>query len=243
MTDLQLAKLLGEIDEELIMLPESEKRTASAGSAPRFLRYAAAVAAALFLAFIITTTAAEAAGIRVIQPFFSWIGSFLRIDYSGGLESHEDAPEITADPSERPKASSTPVERVIFKSEEELKARVGNTIRFPEDVEGLEFVSANCAFSGKLATIITEYTLDGKEIRVDSKKHFAELGTEYSTWSLWLNGVYKHEQKEIEGVSCTLAYGRPWNYISMDYDYVLYLIAGKTDMTVIERIAASIITD
>jgi hypothetical protein len=89
MTDIEFAKLLGEIDEELIWecrpnladrAPKKPRRTL-----PRFLSRAASVAAAAVLALFISTATAEAAGVRAVTPFARWPGSTLRLDYSAGL--------------------------------------------------------------------------------------------------------------------------------------------------------------
>ena len=245
MTDIEFAKLLGEIDEELIWecrpnltdrAPKKPRRTL-----PRFLSRAAAVAAAAVLALFISTATAEAAGVRVVTPFVSWTGSALRLDYSAGLDQHEDAPEITADPSHKPVVSSIPSERIRFTSEEEFKARVGNMIRLPGEELGLEFVEAKGAFSGDLASISAKYTLNGYEIRISSSLHHGIIGTEYSARTLLLDGVYKYEIKEIAGVACDLAYGAPWDYVSIVVGNESYLVFGDCGMTALETIAASML--
>ncbi len=241
MTDIEFAKLLGEIDDELIMLPFRDRKHSEKRSIPRFLSRAASVAAAAVLALFISTATAEAAGVRVVKPFVSWTGSTLRLDYSAGLDRHEDAPEITADPSNKPVVSSIPSERIRFTSEEEFKARVGNMIRLPGEESGLEFVSAKGAFREDTAIITSNYMFRGKTIKIDSKVHGGIIGTEYSAKTLVLSDVSRYEQKEIAGIECTLAYGAPWNYVSIVIENQSYLVFGEAEMSVLEAIAASML--
>jgi hypothetical protein len=238
----ELAELIGSItDESLIVLPFKDRKHSGKRTVPRFLSRAASVAAAAVLALFISTATAEAAGVRVVTPFVSWTGSTLRLDYSAGLDQHEDAPEITADPSHKPVVSSIPSERIRFTSEEEFKARVGNMIRLPGEGLGLEFVEAKGAFSGDLASISAKYTLNGYEITISSSLHHGIIGTEYSARTLLLDGVYKYEIKEIAGVACDLAYGAPWDYVSIVVGNESYLVFGDCGMTELETIAASML--
>ena len=238
----ELAELIGSItDESLIMLPFRDRKHSEKRSIPLFLSRAASVAAAAVLALFISTATAEAAGVRVVTPFVSWTGSTLRLDYSAGLDQHEDAPEITADPSHKPVVSSIPSERVRFTSEEEFKARVGNMIRLPGEGLGLEFVSAEGSLGKETGVISAFYTLEGKEIDIDFTYHSVMLGDEYSSRTLLINGVSRYENKEIAGIECTLAYAAPWNYISVVIGNESYLISGEVEMAVLETIAASIL--
>ncbi len=236
----------GIMDEDLILIGLQRPSSHDAGRSRRidlsgFLRRAASVAAAAVLALFISTATAEAAGVRVVTPFVSWTGSALRLDYSAGLDQHEDAPEITADPSHKPVVSSIPSERIRFASEEEFKARVGNMIRLPGEESGLEFVSAKGAFREDTAIITSNYMFRGKTIKIDSKVHGGIIGTEYSARTLVLSDVSRYEQKEIAGIECTLAYGAPWNYVSIVIENQSYLISGEVEMSVLEAIAASML--
>ncbi len=247
MTDIEFAKLLGEIDEELIWecrpnltdrAPQKPRRTV-----PRFLSRAASVAAAAVLALFISTATAEAAGVRVVTPFVSRTGSALRLDYSAGLDQHADAPEITASPSEKARVSHIPSERIRFASEEEFKARVGNMIRLPGEESGLEFVSAEGSLGKETGVISAFYTLEGKEIDIDFTYHSVMLGDEYSSRTLLINGVSRYENKEIAGIECTLAYAAPWNYISVVIGNESYLISGEVEMAVLETVAGSMFAE
>ena len=245
MKDLEFLKLFGDIDCDMVCecLPAraGKKPQKTVRTVPRFLSRAASVAAAAVLALFISTATAEAAGVRVVAPFVSWSGSTLRLDYSAGLDQHEDAPEITADPSHKPVVSSIPSERVRFTSEEEFKARVGNMIRLPGEELGLEFVEANGLFDEDVIMINANYLLNENEIRISSTIHSTSVGTDYSSKTLNLNGVYKYELKTIGEIESTLAYGNPWSYISIVIENNSYLVFGSPDMLELETIAASML--
>ena len=145
MKDLEFLKLFGDIDCDMVCecLPAraGKKPQKTVRTVPRFLSRAASVAAAVMLALFISTATAEAAGVRVVMPFVSWTGSTLRLDYSAGLDKHEDAPEITA-PDVIVTEEGTDGERFVTESESELHLLAGNKLRFPGNEAGLEFVSA-----------------------------------------------------------------------------------------------------
>ena len=245
MTDIEFAKLLGEIDEELIWecrpnitdrAPKKPRRTL-----PRFLSRAASVAAAAVLALFISTATAEAAGVRVVTPFVSWTGSALRLDYSAGLDQHADAPEITADPSHKPVVSSIPSERIRFTSEEEFKARVGNMMRLPGEELGLEFVEASGNIDIDGMSIAAVYRINGKEIRIKSHYYSDAIDPEYSSRTLIIKGASRYDSKVILGIECSLIYAKPWNYITAEIENESYLVFGEVEMDVLESIMASIL--
>ena len=234
----------GIMDEDLILIGLQRPASHDAGRSRRivlsgFLRRAASVAAAAVLALFISTATAEAAGVRVVTPFVSWTGSALRLDYSVSPYTDDGLPEITRDPSETPSVSHIGSERFSITSEDELIARFGNSIRLPGKDSGLEFVSAKGSFDELTAVVMTKYFLSGKEIRINIKNNSGMIGTEYGTRVLTISGISRYEEREIGGVICSLAYGAPWNYISIVIENESYLISGEVEMNVLEAIVES----
>ena len=245
MKDLEFLKLFGDIDCDMVCecLPAraGKKPQKTVRTVPRFLSRAAAVAAAAVLALFISTATAEAAGVRVVTPFVSWTGSTLRLDYSAGLDQHEDAPEITADPSHKPVVSSIPSERIRFTSEEEFKARVGNMIRLPGEELGLEYVKAKGYIDEYGISVTAEYTIDGNRIIIDSERQSIPFGTEYSSIRLDFYHAIRRETKEIGGIESELIYTNTKNYLFAVFGNEAYMVFGKVEMDVLESIMASIL--
>ena len=243
MTDIEFAKLLGEIDEELIWecrpnltdrAPKKPRRTL-----PRFLSRAASVAAAAVLALFISTATAEAAGVRVVTPFVSWTGSALRLDYSAGLDQHEDAPEITASPSENARVSDIPSERINFSFEEELTAATGNAVPLPDKSLGLEFKSASGFIDEDDFSIHIEYLLPDGYVDISFSHSNQPVGSPYRSHTLIISGVIWKKTKEICGIEITEIRAAPDNYISAALEYDVITISGKADIRMLESVFAS----
>ncbi len=240
MTSERLLEIIGTIDsEELITRPFAPKERRGAHGAPRFLRRAASAAAAALLLFVVFTATAEAAGLRVVAPFVSWTGSTLRLDYAADLDRHEDAPEITADPSNKPVVSSIPSERIRFTSEEEFKARVGNMIRLPGEELGLEYVKAKGFIDEYGISVTAEYMLDGNRIIIDSEHQSIPFGTEYSSMRVDFHHVIRKETKEIGGIRSELVYTNTKNYLLAVFENESYMVLGNVEMPVLETVFAS----
>ncbi len=243
----ELADAIGDISSEALLdirdsAAESSpfEKTKAGSPMPAFRRLASAAAAVLLLLVVFNATA-EAAGLRVVAPFVSWTGSTLRLDYSAGLDQHEDAPEITADPSHKSVVSSIPSERIRFTSEEEFKARVGNMIRLPGEELGLEYVKAKGYIDEYGISVTAEYMLDGNRIIIDSEHQSIPFGTEYSSMRVDFHHVIRKETKEIRGIRSELVYTNTKNYLLAVFENESYMVLGNVEMPVLESIMASIL--
>lgn len=251
MRDIEFSKLIGGIDEELAAsaAPAHTARSKRDTVIPErsrfadFLHRAAAVAAAVLLLVLIPIGTARAAGVSVVLPFISREGSTLRLDYSAGLERHEDAPEITAEPSTAKPTESVEAEHLVFTSEEEYRARFGGVIRMPGEDIGMELVRADTYITEGLVLIDSNYLYENNVVYITSRSSSVLIGTVHAARTLVLSNVSRYKSSQICGIDCTLAYGVPWNYIDIVIENESYLIFGELEMDELEIIAESLLTN
>lgn len=237
------ANMLSDIDEAYVKAAEERAPRAKAHiniNAGSILRIAAA---AIFVVAILATTVAGAAG--MLTPIIERSGSSVTLHYGNHPSADDnDLPVVSLVPGETPRVTGVKGNRITFDSEDAFKAAVGNKIGLPGAELGLEFVSANGYLDNGDVFLISDYLLDGKEIRIRSHyDHTNSFDSDGIVYQVGVENVISEDSKDICGTECILIHSAgARNYVSAVLEHEAYLIRGKgADMATLEAITASII--
>ena len=236
----------GIMDEDLILIGLQRPASHDAGRSRRidlsgFLSRAASVAAAAVLALFISTATAEAAGVRVFTPFISKDGNYTSYEYSSGKDAYGDLPEITADPSQNTISDNQENELVLIDSLDKLKSFAKNKVCLPGDDLGLEFELARVSFTDGVTRAYIHYLYNGKKVCIIAHHNNCSYDSEYVYSMTTIKNVESEYTKDICGIESTFIHAASKNYILIVYENESYSISGNTDMSVLEKIAESML--
>ncbi|MBR4659427.1 MAG: DUF4367 domain-containing protein [Clostridia bacterium] len=243
----ELADAIGDISSEALLdirdsAAESSpfEKTKAGSPMPAFKRLAS-VAAAVVLALFISTATAEAAGVRVVRPFISKDGNYTSYEYSSGKDVYGDLPEITADPSQNTISDNQENELVLIDSLDKLKSFAKNKVCLPGDDLGLEFELARVSFTDGVARAYIHYLYNGKKVRIIAHHNNCSYDSEYVYSMTTIKNVESEYTKDICGIESTFIHAASKNYIVIVYENESYSISGNIDMSVLEKIAESML--